>query len=66
MNWTASDTIAAGIQDLTFFWRTAPFLCIRILIIIIGSESGKKINVTYNWGPQKTDSQKGVRRAADS
>ena len=36
------------------------FFCIRILIIIIESESGNKSNVTYNWGPQKV-----IRDAAD-
>ena len=37
------------------------FFCVRILINIIGNESGDKSNVTYNWDPQK-----GVGKAADS
>ena len=37
-----------------------------MLIITIGSESGDKSKVTCNWGPQKADSQKEVREAADS
>ena len=53
MNWTASYAIAAVIQVLTFFWRIAP-LPFRMLIIIIGSDSGDKINVIYNWGPQES------------
>ena len=62
MNRTASDTIAAVIQVLIFFLEDSLiFLCVRILINIIGNESGDKSNVTYNWGPQK-----GVRKAADS
>ena len=40
--------------DLFFFLEdTSIFCCIRILIITIESESGDKINVTHNWGPQK-------------
>ena len=37
--------------------------CIRILIIMIVSESGDESNVIYNWGPQKCRSQKRVREA---
>ena len=56
MNRIASDAIAAVIQVLTlFFSEDSPTsFCIRMLIIIIGSESGDKSNVTYNWGPQKS------------
>ena len=54
MNRTASDTIAAVIQVLIFFLEYSfIFVCVRILIDIIGNESGDKGNVTYNWGPQK-------------
>ena len=56
MNRTASYAIAAVIQVLTlFFSEDSPTsFCIRMLIIIIGSESGDKSNVTYNWRPQKS------------
>ena len=54
MNRTASDTIAAVIQVLIFFLEDSfIFFCVRILIHIIGNESGDKSNATYNWGPQK-------------
>ena len=67
MNRTASDTIAAAIQVPTFFLEDSfIFFCVRILINIIGNESGDKSNVTYNWDPQKADSQKGARKGADS
>ena len=46
-----------------FFGGDHHFFCIRILIINIVSEPDVKSNVTYNWGPQKADSQKGVREA---
>ena len=55
MNRTASDAIAAVIQVLKFFLEDSPTsFCIRMLIITIGSESGDKRSVTYNWGPQKS------------
>ena len=54
MNRTASDTIAAVIQVLFFLEDSFIFFCVRILINIIGNESGDKSNVTYNWGPQKS------------
>ena len=37
-----------------------------MLIIIIGSDSGDKINVIYNWRPQESRFTKKVREAADS
>ena len=67
LNQTASDTIAAVIQVLIFVLENSfIFFCARILINIIGNESGDKSNVTYNWVRKKADSQKGVRKAADS
>ena len=50
MNRAASDTIAALIQVLTFFSFEVEvyYFCIRMLIIIIASESCDKSNVTYN------------------
>ena len=55
MNRTASDAIAAAIQVLIFFLEDSfIFFCVRILINIIGNESGDKSNVTYNWGSQKS------------
>ena len=55
MNGTASDTIASVIQVLIFFLEDSfIFFCVRIVINIIGNESGDKSNVTYNWGPQKS------------
>ena len=63
MNRTVSNTIAAAIQVLTFFFvKYSTSFCIRMLIIIIASESGYTSNVTYNWGSQKSDSQKGVAK----
>ena len=59
MNRTANDTIVAVIQVLTFFLEDSfIFFCILNLIIVIGSESGDKSNVTYNWSPQKSRSGK--------
>ena len=70
MNRTASVTIAAVKQVLTFFfsfWTTAPCAYVFVSqLFIIQSESGDKSNVTYNWVRKKSDSQKGVRTAADS
>ena len=68
INRTASYAIAAVIQVLTFFFsEDSPIsFCIRMLIIIIGSESGDKSSVTYNWSPQKSRFTKEVREAADS
>ena len=67
MNRTASDIIAAVIQVLNFFLEDSNiFFCVRILINIIGNKSGNKSNVTYNWVRKKADSQKGIRKAADS
>ena len=75
MNRTASDTIAAVKQVLIFFLEDSfIFFCVRILINIIGNESGDKSNVTYNSGPQKSRfakrgpqssrfTKKGVRKA---
>ena len=55
MNRIASYAIAAVLQVLTFFLEDSlTFFCIRMLIIIIGIESGDKRNVTCNWGPQKS------------
>ena len=55
MNRTASDTIAAVIQVLILFLEDSFIsVCVRILINIIGNESGDKSNVTYNWCPQKS------------
>ena len=50
----------AAIQVLTFFFLedSSTSFSICLLIIIIGSGSGDKSNVTYNWGLQK-----GVREA---
>ena len=56
INRTASYAIATVIQVLKFFFLedSPTSFCIRMLIIIIGSESGDKSNITYNWGPQKS------------
>ena len=56
MNRIASYAIAAVIQVLTlFFSEDSPTsFCICMLIIIIGSESGDKSNVTSHWCPQKS------------
>ena len=49
MNRTASYAIMAVIQMLPFFLEDSPTsICIRMLIIIIGSESGDKSSVIFH------------------
>ena len=62
MNRTASGTITAVIQVLTFFYLedSSIYFCICMSIIVIESEWGDKSNGTYSWC-----SQKGVREAED-
>ena len=65
MNQIASDTIAAVKQVLAFFFLledSSTSFYNRMLIILIGSESGDKSNVTFNWGLQKIKfAERGLR-----
>ena len=57
MNETVSDIIAAAVQALTFFHFFGGHLFsidVRILSIIIVSESSDRYNATHDWGPRKS------------
>ena len=68
MNGTASDTIAAVIEALTFLFfseDTFTFICTPVLFIVVVSESGDKMMSHIIGVHKRADSQKGVCEARD-
>ena len=63
MNWTVSNSRGINTGVDLVFGKKPSFFCIRILIIIVESESGDK-GISHIIGVRKkTDLQKGVREA---
>ena len=68
INRTASDTIAAAIQELLFFFRGQLYfiLCTYFNFILLEMSRVTKVLSHMIGVRKKADSQKGVRKAADS
>ena len=53
MNRNERDTIAAAMQLPLFFLKDSSILLRTCIVtIVVGSESGDKSDIGYNWGPQ--------------